>query len=655
MRTIHLFIPVALAIFCGFAGFAQPSNTDSLWRVWADTSLAAEDRSEALFDLFGIDTNLTAAAAVSRIMPIRGVDTLSRAYILQFGVARYVEGVDHAEHARYTEALSALRQAAGGFKRINELLMESTTNRAIGQLFVQLGQFNSAATYQTQALKGAETLGDTTNIFLALSNIAYAYSQMGDLLRCEQTYRRCLELVSGRDADREFQTLSRLYHYAGASPTALSADTCLQRAKALVARAEVTNGKERLAHMEALTFLKAGECDSALVRWEHQLARRRNALRHDPVWISYSLSLVARAHLCAHRYKQAVQRAKEGLSIASEHGLVKETMDNLVPLAKGYEGLGEDRNALRTWKQYYAREDSVDATSAAANLSGSLLAADFAKQQFADSLYTARDRELERRTAEVNIQRERTRRNIFLFSGMGLLVFGVVVFRQRRRVQKALHRSDELLLNILPEEVAEELKTKGHADAKHFDNVTILFTDFKGFTEASERLSPQELVEELNTCFKAFDGIITARGIEKIKTIGDAYMCAGGLPVPSSSTPAGVVEAALEMQAFMIARKMERDALGKPAFEMRVGIHTGPVVAGIVGVKKFAYDIWGDTVNIASRMESSGEVGQVNISEATYALVKDMPGLTFTPRGKVQAKGKGEMEMFFVRRSSEGA
>nr|MBP6697335.1 adenylate/guanylate cyclase domain-containing protein [Flavobacteriales bacterium] len=231
-------------------------------------------------------------------------------------------------------------------------------------------------------------------------------------------------------------------------------------------------------------------------------------------------------------------------------------------------------------------------------------------------------------------------------------------------------RSDELLLNILPEEVAEELKSKGHADAKHFDNVTILFTDFKGFTSVAEQLSPTELVEELNTCFKAFDGIITARGIEKIKTIGDAYMCAGGLPVPSSSTPAGVVQAALEMQAFMIARKQERDAQGKPAFEMRVGIHTGPVVAGIVGVKKFAYDIWGDPVNIASRMESSGEVGQVNISESTYALVKhvvvssQLSGtggqlttdnrqlFVFTPRGKVQAKGKGEMEMYFVQLSA---
>ena len=304
--------------------------------------------------------------------------------------------------------------------------------------------------------------------------------------------------------------------------------------------------------------------------------------------------------------------------------------------------LGDHRSAYQHRAAYIAIRDSMNLTSAASNLQR-------IQNNYKEEAERA-VRSLEEEAAANLLQKERTRRNILLAAGLVAVVFGSISYRQRRRTQKALHRSDELLLNILPTEVAEELKAKGHADAKHFDQVTILFTDFKGFTEASERMSPQELVEELNVCFKAFDHIITALGIEKIKTIGDAYMCAGGLPDPKSSSPADVVGAALEMQAFMKQRKTERDAQGKPAFEMRAGIHTGPVVAGIVGVKKFAYDIWGDTVNIASRMESSGEVGQVNISEATDALVRELAGrlFHFTPRGKVQAKGKGEMEMFFV-------
>ncbi len=209
-------------------------------------------------------------------------------------------------------------------------------------------------------------------------------------------------------------------------------------------------------------------------------------------------------------------------------------------------------------------------------------------------------------------------------------------------------RSEELLLNILPAEVAEELKSTGAAKARHFDQASVLFTDFKDFTGMAALLGAEAVLLELNACFEAFDDIITRHGIEKIKTIGDSYMCVGGLPDPHSSSPKAVVHAALEMQAFMTARKKDHDAKGQPGFEMRLGIHTGPVVAGIVGVKKFQYDIWGDTVNTASRMESSGMEGRVNISESTYTLVKDEAGLSFTSRGKVEAKGKGEMEMYFV-------
>jgi adenylate cyclase len=217
-------------------------------------------------------------------------------------------------------------------------------------------------------------------------------------------------------------------------------------------------------------------------------------------------------------------------------------------------------------------------------------------------------------------------------------------------IEKGKDRSEHLLLNILSADIAAELKEKGRAEARDFEMVSILFTDFKGFTAASEKLSAQELVSEINTCFEAFDGIMGKYHIEKIKTIGDAYMAAGGLPVPKEGSVKNTVLAALEMQEFITKRKIQLDAAGNPGFEMRVGIHTGPVVAGIVGVKKFAYDIWGDTVNTASRMESSG-VGKVNISEGTYELIKDDPYFAFESRGKIQAKGKGEMEMYFVQRN----
>ena len=164
----------------------------------------------------------------------------------------------------------------------------------------------------------------------------------------------------------------------------------------------------------------------------------------------------------------------------------------------------------------------------------------------------------------------------------------------------------------------------------------------------SNKLSPKDLVHDLNECFSAFDRIMEKYGIEKIKTIGDAYMAAGGLPTPNQTHAADVINAALEMHDFIETVKANKIALGLPYFEIRIGVHTGPVVAGIVGVKKFQYDIWGDTVNIANRMESSGEVGKVNVSQSTYELLKDRTEFTFASRGKIEVKGKGEIEMYFV-------
>ena len=207
-------------------------------------------------------------------------------------------------------------------------------------------------------------------------------------------------------------------------------------------------------------------------------------------------------------------------------------------------------------------------------------------------------------------------------------------------------RSDSLLLNILPYETAEELKQNGHSVPKSFEQVTVMFTDFKDFTQMTENLSPEELVSEIDYCFKAYDLIVSKHGVEKIKTIGDSYMAAGGLPVPNNTHAKDVVRAALEIEQFMFNHNERRVKSGKEPIQIRIGIHTGPVVAGIVGTRKFAYDIWGDTVNLASRMESSGETGRINISGSTYELIRDEFSCAY--RGKIEAKNKGAVDMYFV-------
>jgi len=218
---------------------------------------------------------------------------------------------------------------------------------------------------------------------------------------------------------------------------------------------------------------------------------------------------------------------------------------------------------------------------------------------------------------------------------------------QKAEITTERNKSDQLLLNILPQETAEELKEKGFASPKSYEMATVLFTDFSGFTRIASKMTPEQLIEELNICFSNFDSILEKHGLEKIKTIGDSYMCVAGVPKKNPDHCIQAIEAGKELIAFMDQRIKEKKLAGVNYWKMRLGIHSGPVVAGVVGAKKFAYDIWGDAVNVASRMESNGAVGRINISEASYQLVKDV--FPCEARGKIMAKNVGEVNMYFVK------
>ncbi len=220
--------------------------------------------------------------------------------------------------------------------------------------------------------------------------------------------------------------------------------------------------------------------------------------------------------------------------------------------------------------------------------------------------------------------------------------------QEKEKTEQERDKSENLLLNILPKPVADELKTKGKASVKYYELASVIFTDFKGFTSFAEKMTPTELVGELEKCFTGFDEIMMRHGLEKIKTIGDAYMAVGGVPDANQRNPIDIVLAGLEIQRFMEQKKAKRQAQGLDYWDLRLGINSGELIAGVIGKSKFAYDVWGDTVNTASRMESSGEISKVNISGNTYALIKDF--FECTHRGKINAKNKGEIDMYFVER-----
>jgi adenylate cyclase len=558
------------------------------------------------------------------------------------GVARVQinMGILHMERGRYPEALDHLLDALRRAEIAGNARLIATAQANLGAIHKDLRDAPQAKVHLEEGIATFRAMGDSASQIPLLGNLSDVYEQLGDTALAQATLEECLRLAT------------------------------------VVGNAQWV----AIAGSNLGVLLERSDPRAALEQFDRVLDFFDGT--GDPVGRASVRVHMARAWLRLGDRGRAEALAREGYAIAMEAGANRQSYDAAEVLYRVLRDKGDLAGALRMFERSVSLRDSVVGEEQRRELMRQQFAYAFDKKE---ALLLA-EQEKKDALAIAELRRERLRRNAFL-GGFGSMVLLATMFLvQRNRIGREKRRSEELLLNILPEQVAMELKAKGAAEARQIDLVTVLFTDFKGFTAMSEQVSPRQLVKDLHECFSAFDLICAKHGVEKIKTIGDAYMAAGGVPVPNSTHAIDVINAALEIRDFVAEGRARKIAAGLPYFEIRIGIHSGPVVAGIVGVRKFQYDIWGDTVNTASRMESSGEVGKVNISEVTYEMVKDetvvngewelangkaprdadvavhspvtnyhSPAFTFTPRGRIQAKGKGEMAMFFVRRSSEGA
>jgi len=638
----------------------QAQDLDSLRHIWENSQLSDSIRSGACFEhslAFTRNGNLDSALVLAkRSLAFAEADGSPK---LQGGSWKLVSNV-LADQGEYDGSREATTKAMEFWSSLKDLKRMGDMEIGYGYTYILQGAYNLGLAHNLKALDHYTAKPDSEGIAHAENNIGALYTMLKEYDKSIEHTNRALAIMTARKDPRIANVIAgsaKNYQITGAFDVAKRS---YFQALDLFEEAKNTEGEARIWNALSKLYMELGNPDSALFA-----ARRSIELTKQPFQIIQASLNESRALQNQLRWHEALAPAQRAEALAKETNSLDSRASANMELSMVHEALGDKGRALEEYRLFVLLNDSVRNDEQVKEQTRMEVTHTFDQQILADSLSNAAEKEQTRLENLATLTKEKNRRNLFLLSGVGLLVFAGALghrLRETRRSRAAIQKekdiSESLLLNILPAEVAQELKAKGAAEAVQIDLVTVLFTDFKGFTALSETLSPRELVHDLNECFSGFDHITAKYGIEKIKTIGDAYMAAGGLPTPNSTHATDVVQAALEMRDFVAEGKARKVAAGLPFFEVRIGIHTGPVVAGIVGVKKFQYDIWGDTVNTASRMESSGDVGQVNISEATHQLVKGTSTplgtrmFDFTPRGKVQAKGKGEMVMFFVERSS---
>ncbi|WP_235827832.1 adenylate/guanylate cyclase domain-containing protein [Flavobacterium amnicola] len=502
-----------------------------------------------------------------------------------------------------------------------------------------LGELKEALESYFKSLDAATKAKLPTGQGLAYSTIADVYSEFGNSKNAQIYYAKAVKIL--RKTNDTIGLASTLLNSGDAyinSGNLLLAKEKTEEAKTIFKQVHYESGEAYALGNLGMIYAKQGNDKQAEINITKAIKLLEKIEDYYPICVY--LTYMSDIYLEKGNKTAALNYLINSLSLAKTHGLKKEISEANLKLSQLYDKLGKPKESLGHLQNHIIYRDSLK------NLE--------TVQKIADM---RTDFEVSQKQAEVDLlSQQKKNQRIVVFAtiiALGCIAFVAFgLYRRNKFVQKTnkiidyeRKRSDDLLRNILPESTAEELKVNGKVKAKRFQSVTVLFTDFHGFTHYAENLPPEKLVESVDFYFSKFDEIIEKYELEKIKTIGDAYMCAGGLPFPTEDHALKTVQAAIEIASF-VEETRRLNAFNETSFEIRLGINSGPVVAGVVGTKKFAYDIWGDTVNIASRLESNSESGKINISESTYALVKDTFDCEY--RGEIIVKNKGLMKMYFL-------
>lgn len=519
-------------------------------------------------------------------------------------------------------------------KKIKYKAGEAKAINTLGIYYQSKSNFSESLKYYHLSLKLYDEINNKKGTAFSYQCIGAIYSIQGNYEEANNNYAKALELYSSID-DKE--GLSYIYNNYGGNYVAIGKydEAMKSYEESLKIRMELGNiGSIAITNCEiAGIYLKKNAYPKALEAYNKALEISEMAGRKSLMSKCYIGK--AQVNFYLKNYKTAKEDVLKGQSFFNnESGFFETLYESYYIASKIDSALGNWKGAFINYNTYITYKDSFDNQLSNKKFLQTQLKYEFEAKE--TLLKAAQDKKDIITTEELKLQRNM--RNSFFIGLLGVLFFLLLAIKQSNVLKKEKKRSDELLLNILPANVAEELKEKGSAEAKQFDNVTVIFTDFVNFTGISQKMTPSELVAEIHKIFTAFDYIIEKNGLEKIKTIGDAYLAVCGMPSKNEKHAENTINAAKEIINYIKSNSI---------FNIRVGIHTGTVVAGIVGVKKYAYDIWGDTVNTASRLENTSEPGKINVSESTYLLAKD--SFSFEYRGKVAIKNKDAINMYFVQ------